>query len=238
MKIALLGYGKMGKAIEKIAIERGHQIVLKTNSSTLFSPADLYETDVAIEFSTPRNAVYNIMTCFEANVPIVVGTTGWYKDFKMISDRCINEERTLLHATNFSVGVNLFFEINNRLAELMNPYPQYNVSLEEIHHTEKLDAPSGTAITLAEDVVNKLDLKKGWKNNKEVTINEVLISSKRLPNIPGTHTVKYESKIDTIEITHTANSREGFALGAVLGAEFTQKRKGLFTMKDVLFCFE
>lgn len=238
MKIALLGYGKMGKAIEKIAIERGHQIVLKTNSSTLFSPADLYETDVAIEFSTPRNAVYNIMTCFEANVPVVVGTTGWYKDFKMISDRCINEERTLLHATNFSVGVNLFFEINKRLAELMNPYPQYNVSLEEIHHTEKLDAPSGTAITLAEDVVSTLELKKTWKNNAEVKENEVLISSKRLPNVPGTHTVKYESKIDTIEIIHTAKSREGFALGAVLAAEFTKTRKGLLTMKDVLFCFE
>ncbi len=238
MKIALLGYGKMGKAIEKIAIERGHQIVLKTNSSTLFSPDDLYETDVAIEFSTPKNAVYNIMTCFEANVPVVVGTTGWYKDFKMISERCIKEERTLLHATNFSVGVNLFFEMNKRLAELMNPYPQYNVDIEEIHHTEKLDAPSGTAITLAEEVVNTLDLKKGWKNNKEVKENEVLITSKRLPNVPGTHVVKYDSKIDTIEITHTAKSREGFALGAVLGAEFTLKRKGLLTMKDVLFCFE
>ena len=238
MKIALLGYGKMGKAIEKIAIERGHQIVLKTNSSTLFSPADLHETDVAIEFSTPKNAVYNIMTCFEANVPVVVGTTGWYKDFKMISERCINEERTLLHATNFSVGVNLFFEINKRLAELMNPYPQYNVSLEEIHHTEKLDAPSGTAITLVEDVVNTLDFKKTWKNDKEVKEDEVLITCKRLPNVPGTHTVKYDSKIDSIEITHTAKCREGFALGAVLGAEFTLKRKGLLTMKDVLFCFE
>lgn len=238
MKIALLGYGKMGKAIEKIAIERGHQIVLKTNSSTLFSPDDLYETDVAIEFSTPKNAVYNIMTCFEANTPVVVGTTGWYKDFKMISERCINEERTLLHATNFSVGVNLFFEINKRLAELMNPYSQYSASIEEIHHTEKLDAPSGTAITLAEDTVSNLDLIKGWKNNTTIKDNEVLITSKRLPNVPGTHTVKYESKIDTIEITHTAKSREGFALGAVLAAEFTLKRKGLLTMKDVLFCFE
>jgi 4-hydroxy-tetrahydrodipicolinate reductase len=178
------------------------------------------------------------MTCFEANVPVVVGTTGWYKDFKMISERCNKEERTLLHATNFSVGVNLFFEINKRLAELMNPYPQYNVSIEEIHHTAKLDAPSGTAITLAEDIVNTLDLKKGWKNNKEVNDSEVLITSKRLPDVPGTHFVKYDSKIDTIEITHTAKSREGFALGAVLGAEFTIKRKGLFTMKDVLFCFE
>lgn len=228
----------MGKAIEKIAIERGHQIVLKTNSSTLFSPEDLKDTDVAIEFSTPKNAVYNIMTCFEANVPVVVGTTGWYKDFKMISERCIKENKTMLYATNFSVGVNLFFEINKRLAELMNPYPQYNVDIEEIHHTQKLDAPSGTAITLAEQVVEKLDLKKGWKNNQVVTESEILITSKREENIPGTHVVKYESSIDSIEIKHTAKNREGFALGAVLAAEFTLKRKGLLTMKDVLFCYE
>lgn len=238
MKIALLGYGKMGKAIETIAIERGHQVVLKTNSSTLFSPDDLEDTDVAIEFSTPKNAVYNIMTCFEANVPVVVGTTGWYKDFKMISERCINEKRTLLYATNFSVGVNLFFEINKRLAELMNPYPQYASEIEEIHHTEKLDAPSGTAITLAEQVIENLELKKGWKNDSEVKDSELLINSKREENVPGTHIVKYESNIDTIEIKHTAKNREGFALGAVLAAEFTLKRDGLLTMKDVLFCFE
>lgn len=238
MRIALLGYGKMGKAIEKIAVERGHQIVLKTNSSTLFSPADLQDTDVAIEFSTPKNAVYNIMTCFEADTPVVVGTTGWYKDFKMISERCINEKHTLLYTTNFSVGVNLFFEINKRLATLMNPYPQYAVEIEEIHHTQKLDAPSGTAITLAEQTIEKLELKKSWKNDSTVKDSELLINSIRAENVPGTHVIKYESDIDTIELKHTAKSREGFALGAVLAAEFTLKRKGLLTMKDVLFCFE
>lgn len=235
MKIALLGYGKMGKAIEKIALERGHQIVLKTSSSTLFSPIDLEFTDVAIEFTTPENALYNIQTCFDADVPVVVGTTGWYASFKTVSERCIAENKTLLHATNFSVGVNLFFELNKRLAELMNPYPQYNLALEEIHHTEKLDAPSGTAITLAEMAISQLDGKTAWKNNAPIAENEVLITSKRLPNVPGTHTIKYESSIDTIELTHTAKSREGFALGAVIAAEFALKNKGLFTMKDVLF---
>ena len=156
----------------------------------------------------------------------------------MLSDRCINENRTLLYATNFSVGVNLFFEINKRLAQLMNPYPQYNVELEETHHIEKLDAPSGTSITLAEQVVENLDLKKGWKNNTPIKKSELLINSLREENVPGTHVVKYESNIDTIEIKHTAKNREGFALGAVLAAEFTLKRNGLLTMKDVLFCFE
>lgn len=238
MKIALLGYGKMGKAIEKIAIERGHQIVLKTNSTSLFSPEDLNGTDVAIEFSTPKNALYNIMTCFEANTPVVVGTTGWYKDFTMISERCLKEEQTLLYATNFSVGVNLFFEINKRLAKLMNPYPQYDVDIEEIHHKQKLDAPSGTAISLAEQVIDELELKKGWKNDQEINDSEIHIASKREENVPGTHLVKYESSIDILEIKHTAKNREGFALGAVLAAEFTLKRKGLLTMKDVLFCYE
>ncbi len=235
MKIALLGYGKMGKAIEKIALERGHQIVLKTNSSTLFSAEDLKETDVAIEFSTPDNALHNISTCFNANTPVVIGTTGWYNDFEAICDRCNQENQTMLYATNFSVGVNLFFELNKRLAKLMNDYPQYTVNIEEIHHTQKLDAPSGTAISLAEQIIAANDRKNSWKNDATIAENELQITSKREQDVPGTHSVQYDSEIDTIEIKHTAKNREGFALGAVLAAEFIAQKKGVFTMQDVLF---
>ncbi len=235
MKIALLGYGKMGKVIEKIAIERGHQIVLKTNSATLFSPDDLYDTDVAIEFSTPKNAVYNIMTCFEAKVPVVVGTTGWYNDFEMIRNRCEKENQTLLYATNFSIGVNLFFEMNKKMAQLMNSYPNYDVRIEEIHHTEKVDAPSGTAITTAEQIVAQIDRKDSWKNNVRTEKNELLITSKRIDAVPGTHIVTYDSSIDTIELKHVAKNRNGFGMGAVISAEFILNKKGLYTMKDVLF---
>ncbi len=225
----------MGKVIEKIAIERGHQIVLKTNSATLFSPDDLYDTDVAIEFSTPKNAVYNIMTCFEANVPVVVGTTGWYSEFDRISNRCKAENQALIYATNFSIGVNLFFEMNKKLAKLMNNYPQYNVQVEEIHHTEKLDAPSGTAITTAEQIIKEIDSKKSWKNNTETKASDILITSKRIDAVPGTHTVAYNSSIDSIALRHVAKNRDGFGMGAVISAEYILGKKGLYTMKDVLF---
>lgn len=235
MKIALLGYGKMGKVIEKIAIERGHQIVLKTNSATLFSPDDLHDTDVAIEFSSPKNAVYNIMTCFEAKVPVVVGTTGWYNDFEMISDRCTKENQALVYATNFSIGVNLFFEINKKMAKLMNSYLDYDVQIEEIHHTEKLDAPSGTAITTAEQILEQIDRKSNWKSEVKHKDNDLLITSKRVDSVPGTHTVSYNSPIDSLELRHTAKNRDGFGTGAVVSAEFLLHKKGLYTMKDVLF---
>ncbi len=235
MKIALIGYGKMGKAIEAIALERGHTIGLKVTSENAdYQPEDLSGCDVAIEFSLPEFSTSNIKKCFEAGVPVVVGTTGWYDEFYIISELCTTRGGAILHATNFSVGVNIFFEINERLASLMNSHEQYQVGMEEIHHTEKLDAPSGTAITLAEGVIKGLDRKEGWKNDEATEENEVLIESKRMKDVPGTHTVKYDSDIDFIEIKHEAKNRKGFALGAVLAGEFLKDKQGIFTMKDVL----
>ncbi len=234
MKLALLGYGKMGKAIEKIATERGHEIVLKTNSTTIFSPKDLKGVDVAIEFSTLQNAPYNIFTCFDADVPVVVGTTGWYNEFELISKRCKEEDQAMLYATNFSIGVNIFFEINRRLAQLMSKQTQYNLTIEEIHHTEKLDVPSGTAISLAQQIIENNIHFKHWEKGQTKDETSIPIESKRIENVPGTHTVTYDSNVDTIEIKHNAKNRDGFALGAVLGAEFIQNKKGIFTMKDVL----
>lgn len=236
MKIAILGYGKMGKIIEKIAIERGHKIILKTNSKTKLKVEHLKDVDVAIEFSTPNNALNNIKTCFNANKPIVIGTTGWYSNFDEIKNICINENKTMLYSTNFSIGVNLFFEINKKIAKLMNPHIKYDVNIEEIHHIEKLDSPSGTAITLAEQIINNNERKNSWTNNNNTKNNtELIINSKREGKVPGTHIVKYTSDIDNIEIKHTANNREGFALGAVLASEFVLNKKGVLTMKDVLF---
>ncbi len=234
MKLALLGYGKMGKAIEKVAKDRGHEIILKTNSSTLFSPKSLKDVDVAIEFSTPNNAPYNILTCFDADVPVVVGTTGWYNEFELISKRCKEEEQAMLYATNFSIGVNIFFEINRRLAQLMSKQTQYNLTIEEIHHTEKLDAPSGTAISLAQQIIENNINYKQWEKEQTTQPKSIPIESKRIENVAGTHIVSYDSNVDTLEIKHTAKNREGFALGAVLGAEFLKDKKGIFTMKDVL----
>ena len=235
MKIAILGYGKMGKIIEKIALERGHEISFITSKENKdFNASELKGTDVAIEFSTPDSTIPNMHRCFMMDVPVVVGTTGWYDKFEKVNNCRIDQKGTLLHATNFSVGVNIFYEINRKLAALMNQQKQYNVHVEEIHHTEKLDAPSGTAISIAEGIIDSIDNKTLWVNQETDNANELSIISKRLPNVPGTHTVTYDSDIDYIELKHEAKNRNGFALGAVLAAEFLKDKKGLFTMKDVL----
>lgn len=237
MKIAIIGYGKMGKEIEKIALERGHTVPLKISSKNLddFSKENLENCDVAIDFTTPDLAVGNIYKCFDANLPIVVGTTGWYTHFDEVIEKCDAKNQTLLHATNCSLGVNLFFELNKKLAKLMSTQNDYDVKIEEIHHTQKLDAPSGTAITLAEGLIENYPQKKSWKCDEEVTERELLINAFREENVPGTHLIKYSSAIDEIEIKHTAHNRKGFAKGAVIAAEYISTKKGVFTMNDVLF---
>lgn len=236
MNIALIGYGKMGKAIEQIAVQRGHTIVLKIDFDNLqdFTKENLQKADVAIEFTGPHSAFENVMKCLQYGVPLVCGSTGWldkWDEVKKLSDEV---NGTLLYASNFSVGVNLFFEINKYVAALMNKHPEYNISMEEIHHTQKKDAPSGTAITLAEQILENTNLKKNWVNEETKSEEELAIISKRIDPAPGTHSIKYSSLIDDIEITHTAHSRTGFATGAVLAAEFLKGKKGIFSMKEVL----
>lgn len=235
MKIALLGYGKMGKEIEKIALSRGNEIVLKIGADNLsdLTEDNLSKADVAIEFSTPDTAYDNIQLCFKSNVPVVVGTTGWLDKL----DDCVNqtkEGKGLFYASNFSVGVNVFFEINKKLAQLMAPYSDYKVAMEEIHHTEKLDAPSGTAITLAEGVIENIPTVGKWVNEETDNSSEVGIVSKRIEKVPGTHVITYENEIDEIYIKHTAHNRKGFALGAVLAAEFMAGKSGFHGMSDLL----
>lgn len=242
MKIALLGYGKMGQIIEKFAFERGHEIVLKisidnTEDLTL---ENLKLADVAIDFSTPDSVMNNINMCFDAGLPIVVGTTGWYGKLQEVKNECNASNNTLLYGSNFSIGVNLFFKLNQQLAKLMNNYPAYEVQVEEIHHTQKLDAPSGTAITLAEGIVENLERKHEWVNEVIGTdvelfpkADQLLIESHRIENIPGTHTVIYSSEVDEIEIKHTAHSRAGFALGAVVASEWLKDKKGFFSITDI-----
>jgi len=235
MKIALLGYGKMGKEIEAIALQRNHEIVLRVDESnaTSITVNDIKKADVAIEFSTPHTVMTNIRQCFNAQVPVVVGTTGWYDSFKEIEVDCLNKNGTLLHATNFSLGVNLFFKVNTYLAELMNKYSNYEVEMEEIHHIHKLDKPSGTAISLANQIIEKMDRKSKWsisdKNAETLFIKDV-----REGEVPGTHIIKYKSEVDDIEIMHKAHNRKGFALGAVVAAEFVKDKKGIFTMSDLI----
>lgn len=242
MKLALLGYGKMGQIIERFALERGHEVVLKINAENLqdFTVDNLADADVAIDFSAPDAAVNNIYKCFEANVPIVVGTTGWYGNLQEIKNDCLSSNNTLLYGSNFSIGVNLFFHLNAVLAKLMNNYPAYEVQVEEIHHTQKLDAPSGTAMTIAEGIIEELDRKSEWLNEvvgtpiPDVIKNEqLLIESHRIENVPGTHTVVYSSEVDDIEIKHTAHSRAGFALGALVAAEWLQNKQGFYNVADV-----
>jgi len=242
MKIALLGYGKMGQIIEKFALERGHEIVLKISIDNVedLTPQSLKSADVAIDFSTPDSVLQNIYTCFDAGVPVVVGTTGWYGKLQEVKNECNVSNNTLLYGSNFSIGVNLFFKLNQTLAKLMNNYPAYEVQVEEIHHTQKLDAPSGTAITIAEGIVDNLNRKTEWLNEVVGTDVEVfakpeqlLIESHRIENIPGTHTVIYSSEVDDIEIKHTAHSRAGFALGAVVAAEWLKDKEGFFSITDI-----
>ncbi len=235
MKIALLGYGKMGKEIEKIALKRGHTIVLKIDKDNAGSITnkDLQEADVAIEFSTPHTVLSNIRKCFDAGLPIVVGTTGWYDNFEEVRTECTSRNGSLFYATNFSLGVNLFFKVNKYLAELMNKYPEYNVCMEEIHHIHKLDKPSGTAITLAEQIIERIDRKQTWSIDDK-SESSLFIEDKREGEVPGTHIIKYTSDIDDIEIMHKAHNRQGFALGSVIAAEFLKDKKGVFTMSDII----
>jgi 4-hydroxy-tetrahydrodipicolinate reductase len=241
MKIALIGYGKMGQAIEAIALERGHDIVLKININNLqdFTRENLSQADVAIEFTGPESAVNNIKACFDAQVPVVCGSTGWLKHMSEVDDCCKSKKVGFLYASNFSLGVNIFFEINTLLAKLMAHHKEYQVQVTETHHTAKLDAPSGTAITLAEQILANNPNKKSWyriTNEAEIDTGDhaIPILSKRIDPAPGTHTILYSSEIDDIEITHTAHSRKGFALGAVIAAEYMVGKKGKHTMKDVL----
>ncbi|SFQ45807.1 4-hydroxy-tetrahydrodipicolinate reductase [Parafilimonas terrae] len=236
MKIALIGYGKMGKAIEAIAKENGDEIVLKISSSNQneFTADNLKQADAAIEFTNPHSAVENIKKCLDANIPVVCGTTGWLKDLPEIKNYIEQKNGTFLFASNFSVGVNLFFALNEYLASLMSSHQEYEVSVEEVHHTQKKDAPSGTAITLAEQLIEKIKTKKSWVNDKTNNESELEIISKRIDDVPGIHTIKYNSPIDYIEIKHSAYNRKGFAGGALLAAKFIAGKKGIFTMKDVL----
>ena len=236
MKIALLGYGKMGKEIEQIALKRKHEIIARVDISNFadFSVKELKKADVAIEFSIPEGAVNNINKCFDANVPVVVGTTGWLKKLDAVKKRCKEEKQGLFYSSNFSVGVNIFFKLNTHLAKIMNAYEDYDVSLEEIHHTHKLDAPSGTAITLANGIIEQVKRKKRFVNNAPENMDDLVILSKREGEVPGTHIVNYSSSVDKIEIKHEAYSRKGFALGAVLAAEFMKSKKGVFGMDDML----
>jgi 4-hydroxy-tetrahydrodipicolinate reductase len=236
MNIALIGYGKMGKAIEEIAIQGGHTIVLTIdyNNLTEFTKENLQKADVAIEFTGPHSAADNVMRCLQYGVPLVCGSTGWLERWEEVKKLCEQTNGTLLYASNFSVGVNLFFEINKYVAVLMNNHQEYDVVMEEIHHTQKKDAPSGTAITLAEQVLANISRKKNWTNDVAVKKEDLSIISKRIDPAPGTHSIKYTSEIDDIEIIHTAHSRKGFATGAVLAAEFLKGRKGIYSMKEVL----
>ncbi|MBI1342300.1 MAG: 4-hydroxy-tetrahydrodipicolinate reductase [Terrimonas sp.] len=236
MKIALIGYGKMGKAIEEIALQRHHEIVLRINDENLedFTKQRLEKTDVAIEFTGPHSAFENLKQCINWNIPVVCGSTGWLDQLSSIKTLCTAMNGSFIYASNFSVGVNIFFAVNKRLAQLMQDHLEYDIEIEEIHHTQKKDAPSGTAITIAEQILELNSHKKKWINQPTAYKEELPIISKRIDPAPGTHTVKYISVTDDIEIRHTAHNRTGFALGAVLAAEYIQDKKGIFTMKDVL----
>lgn len=237
MKIALIGYGKMGQLIEKLAMERGHEIVAKIHidNTEEFTKSNLQKADVAIEFTGPDSAFENIKRCIDYNLPVVSGSTGWNESIESIKVYCKKRNGSFLHASNFSIGVNIFFEVNKYLAKLMASHNQeYDVSLKEIHHTQKKDSPSGTAVTLAEQVLEIFKTKKNWVKGYSTRREDLSIISERIDPAPGTHQVKYSSGIDDIEIIHTAHNREGFALGAIQAAEYIHDKKGIFTMQDVL----
>lgn len=240
MKIALFGYGKMGKEIEQIALQRKHEVILKIDEANINSITkdDLKKCDAAIEFSTPHSAIANMTRCFDAGLPVVVGTTGWYDKLEGVKKLSKEKNGCLFYASNFSIGVNIFFKMNEQLAKVMNAYTDYNVSMEEVHHVHKLDAPSGTAITLANQITENMNRKNKWVNTSSPAnsskAEELEIVSKRIDEVPGTHTVKYHSTIDDIEIMHKAHNRKGFAMGAVLAAEFVKGKNGIFGMNDLM----
>ena len=231
MKIALFGYGKMGKVIDKIAKNRGHKIIYRIDENSI--NYDLKKVDVAIDFSTPKAAFSNINMALENSIPIISGTTGWLDNYNKAVKLCNEKNGAFLYASNFSLGVNIFFEINRQLAKIMSNHPEYVIKMKEIHHTEKIDAPSGTAITLAESIIKETDYQK-WSLNKDFKKNEISIEAQRLSDNTGTHEVIYKSDIDEIKIKHAAVNREGFGLGAVIAAEWLIGKKGIFSMKDVL----
>jgi 4-hydroxy-tetrahydrodipicolinate reductase len=236
MKIALIGYGKMGKTIERIARERGHEIVsiVDVNNLADFDSDSFKSADVAIEFTVPQVALSNYRRAFASGVAVVSGTTGWTDELPALKKEIEEGGKTLFWSSNFSLGVNIFMAVNKYLARIMNQFPNYNVEMTEVHHTQKLDAPSGTAITLAEGILENLDRKNSWVKEVETKQDEMAIKSIREGQVPGIHTIRYESEVDSIEITHDAKSREGFALGAVVAAEFTAGKKGLLGMEDML----
>lgn len=236
MKIALIGYGKMGKEIEQILIARGHTIplIIDLNNTNDLDTAHLQKVDVAIEFTTPSTAYGNVVKCLEAGVPVVCGTTAWLDKLPEVEQLCKETNGAFFYASNYSIGVNIFFEINRRLAQLMNRFGEYDVTIEETHHTQKKDAPSGTAVTLAEGVLENLDRKQKWVCGTTTVPEELEVVAIRRSVVPGTHTVTYESDVDALSITHMAKSRRGFALGAVLAAEFLHGKTGIFSMKDLM----
>jgi 4-hydroxy-tetrahydrodipicolinate reductase len=236
MKIALLGYGRMGQEIERLIEKRNHKIVLIIDSIDDWQKEGhrLQEAEVAIEFSMPQNVIDNIYHCFKAGIPIVVGTTGWHESIEEIKQKCLEQDQSLFFASNFSIGVNLFFDLNRFLARTMSKHQEYEISIEETHHIHKQDTPSGTAITIANDIIKNIGRKDKWVSEISEKPGEVEIKSFRTENVPGTHIVKYESDIDSIQIIHTAKNRRGFALGAIMAAEFLKGKKGFFEMKDLL----
>jgi 4-hydroxy-tetrahydrodipicolinate reductase len=230
MKIAILGYGRMGKEIEKIAISRGHEVLIKKDVDALI---DITSVDVAIEFSGPEAAFNNISNCIKNNVPVISGTTGWLDKYEDAVSLCKKEKGAFLYASNFSLGVNIFFELNKQLAKMMRTLENYTISMEEIHHTKKLDAPSGTAITLAKGIIENSS-KENWELGENTSKENIPIVAKRIPDVPGTHTILYTAEVDSIKIKHTAHSRKGFALGAIIAAEWILGKTGVSSMKDVL----
>lgn len=236
MNIALIGYGKMGKTIEQVALSRGHQVELKIDLANLedFNAEKMSKVDVAIEFTSPHTAFSNVKSCLNFGIPVVCGSTGWLDELSTAEQQCKELNGSFLYASNFSVGVNIFFELNKKLAQLMEGQQQYNVSIKEIHHTQKKDAPSGTAITIAEQIIANNGSKSSWVNHSSNDAQVLSIISERTDPYPGLHEVNYQSSIDEIAIIHNAHSRDGFAYGAVLAAEYIASKKGIFTMKDVL----
>ncbi|NOQ27738.1 MAG: 4-hydroxy-tetrahydrodipicolinate reductase [Bacteroidales bacterium] len=236
MNLAIIGYGKMGKEIEQIALDRGHKVLLKIDESNVSSvnKDDFKNIDVAIEFTVPGSAFSNINLCFKYDIPVVSGTTGWLNQFDIILEKCKTENQTFFYASNYSIGVNLFFKLNRNLAKMMNNFPDYSVKVEETHHTKKVDAPSGTAITITEGLIENIERKNKWEEENENSDDSIAVKSFREGNVPGNHKIIYESEFDKIMIEHDAKSRKGFALGAVLAAEFIADKKGYYTMNDLL----